>query len=51
MTFLYDWETKKSEFVMWDAKTMSDQAVVRAPMNKHVPNGFHTTFVREDDLE
>lgn len=51
MTFLYDWETKTSEFVMWDAKTMSDEAVMRAPMNKRVPNGFHTYFVREEDLE
>ena len=22
MTFVYDWVTNKSEFVMWDAKTM-----------------------------
>jgi carotenoid cleavage dioxygenase-like enzyme len=51
MTFLYDWETKKSEFVMWDAKTMSDEAVMRAEMNKRVPNGFHSYFVAEGDLE
>jgi len=50
MTFLYDWETKESEFVMWDAKTMSDEAVLRAKMDKRVPNGFHTYFVAEEDL-
>lgn len=36
---------------MWDAKSMSDEAVMRAPMNKRVPNGFHSNFVIEDDLE
>jgi carotenoid cleavage dioxygenase-like enzyme len=51
MTFLYDWDTKESEFVMWNAKTMSDEAVMRAPMNKRVPHGFHTYFVAEDQLE
>jgi len=30
MSFVYDWATKKSEFVMWDAKTMDETPVLRA---------------------
>jgi carotenoid cleavage dioxygenase-like enzyme len=30
MSFVYDWTTEKSEFVMWDAKTMSSKPVMRA---------------------
>ena len=30
MTFVFDWVTQKSEFVMWDAKTMDDEPVLRA---------------------
>jgi len=45
MSFVYDWETRKSEFVMWDAKTMDPTPVMRAETNERVPNGFHTFFV------
>jgi len=51
MSFVYDWTTEKSEFVMWDAKTMDETPVLRAETNKRVPNGFHTFFVHEDELE
>ena len=51
MSFVYDWETKTSEFVMWDAKTMDDEPVMVAPTKIRVPNGFHTIFVPEDELE
>ena len=51
MSFVYDWKTDKSEFVMWDAHTMSETPVVRAECDTRVPNGFHTTFIQEDDLE
>ena len=51
MTFVFDCETNKSEFVMWDAKTMDSKPVVRAQTQERVPNGFHTYFVHEDELE
>ena len=37
MTFLYDWDTRESEFVMWDAKTMADEPILRAKIDKRVP--------------
>jgi len=51
MSFVYDWETKTSEFVMWDALTMSDEPVFVAPTKVRVPNGFHSIFVPESDLD
>ena len=45
MTFVYDWTTQKSEFVMWDALTMNETPVVRAETKSRVPNGFHTFFI------
>jgi carotenoid cleavage dioxygenase-like enzyme len=50
MTFVYDWVQNKSEFMMWDAKTMEPQPVVTANIKTRVPNGFHTTFVQEKDI-
>ena len=51
MSFVYDWEAKTSEFVMWDAKTMDEVPVVAVKTKDRVPHGFHTTFVAEKDLE
>ena len=50
MTFVYDWVQNKSEFMMWDAKTMEPTPVVAAKIKSRVPNGFHTTFVQEKDI-
>ena len=47
MTFVHSWETDTSEFVMWDAKTMSKTPVLRAALDQRVPNGFHGMFVHE----
>ena len=47
MTFVYDWSTDQSQFVMWDAKTM--ECVLKADLGVRVPNGFHGTFVHETD--
>lgn len=51
MSFVYDWTTKTSEFMMWDAKTMDETPVFSAPTRSRVPHGFHTYFVSEKDLE
>jgi carotenoid cleavage dioxygenase-like enzyme len=45
MTFVYDWVTNKSEFMIWDARSMNEVPVTAAEINVRVPNGFHTTFV------
>jgi carotenoid cleavage dioxygenase-like enzyme len=47
MSFVHDWATGKTEFVMWDAKTMDETPVLRAETKVRVPNGFHTFFVPE----
>lgn len=51
MSFVYDWSTKSSEIVMWDAKTMDDKPVFRAATHARVPHGFHSFFVTENELE
>ena len=51
MSFVFDCTNGKSEFVMWDAKTMDNKPVLRAQTQERVPNGFHTFFVHEDELE
>jgi len=51
MCFVYDWQTQTSEFVMWDAKTMDSRPVLQARTNERVPNGIHTFFVPEDQLQ
>jgi len=50
MSFVYDWDTQSTEFVMWDAKTMDETPVLRAKTDQRVPNGFHTFFVPEAQL-
>ena len=50
MTFVYDWVTGKSQFMIWDAKSMNEVPVMAANINVRVPNGFHTTFVHESDI-
>jgi carotenoid cleavage dioxygenase-like enzyme len=47
MTTIHDWKTNKSEFAMWDAKTL--KVAFRAELDTRVPNGFHGTFVQEND--
>jgi len=50
MSFVYDWVTNKSSFMMWDAKTMDEIPVTEAEIKTRVPNGFHTAFVQEANL-
>ena len=47
MSFIYDYSSNSSEFVMWDAQSMSSVPIVRAKIgnNIRVPNGFHAYFV------
>jgi carotenoid cleavage dioxygenase-like enzyme len=43
MTFVYDWQSKQSSFMMWDARSL--EIVVDAPLRDRVPHGFHGLFV------
>jgi len=45
MAFVYDWKTEKTEFVMWDAKTMNETPYLQAETTVRDPNGFHFFFV------
>jgi len=53
MTFVFNWATQKSQYVMWDAKTLTDESkpVLKVQLNHRIPNGFHSYFIQEDDLE
>mmetsp|Transcript_12485 Transcript_12485/g.20990 ORF Transcript_12485/g.20990 Transcript_12485/m.20990 type:complete len:162 (+) Transcript_12485:1330-1815(+) len=48
MSAVHNWETDKSELVVWDAQTLN--VVLRAGLKDRVPNGFHGAFVHENDL-
>jgi len=53
MTYVYNWTTEKSQFVMWDAKTLNDESktVLTVQLNHRIPNAFHGYFIQENDLE
>jgi len=51
MTFVHSWVTDISEFIMWDAKSMSSKPLLRVALKQRVPNGFHGMFVHENELE
>lgn len=51
MSFVYDYKTEKSDFIMWDALTMDNEPVLSAATKSRVPNGFHGIFIKEDELE
>lgn len=51
MTFVWDWSSQTSEIVMWDAKTMDEEPILRVATRSRVPMGFHSYFVPEDELE
>jgi len=51
MTFIFDDVSQKSEFVVFNAKTMSPEPLVRVVMPQRVPFGFHGLFVEEAKLK
>jgi len=50
MSFVYDWKTGKTEFTMWDAKTMEETPYLTAETKIRVPNGFHSFFIPQSQL-
>ena len=49
VTFIYDRAKKASEFVVFDARTMSDEPVAVVALPQRVPYGFHGTWVPADE--
>jgi len=47
MTFIFDANSDKSHFVVFDAKTMSSKPLVRVVLPQRVPYGFHGLFIEE----
>ena len=50
LTFVFDENTQKSEFVVLDAKTMADQPLARVVLPRRVPYGFHGIYVTEQQI-
>ena len=50
MTTIYNWETDKSSFVLWDAKNSSGLKLLEVELKNRVPNGFHGLFVPQSDI-
>lgn len=48
MTTVYDHSLNRSDFVVWDAKSL--EQIARYRLDDRVPNGFHTMFVTEEEL-
>jgi len=51
MTFVFDENTDSSDFVVYDAKTMSSEPLVKVPLPQRIPYGFHGIFVEEEKLQ
>jgi len=51
LTYVYDENTQKSEFVVINAKTMSSDYVARVVLPQRVPAGFHGIFVSENEIQ
>ena len=51
MTYVHDDTTGVSEFVVYDARTMSGEPVARVHLPQRVPYGFHGTFMTEAQFQ
>jgi len=45
MSFVHNWESNSSQFVMWDSKTMSETPALRVALKQRVPHGFHGVYI------
>jgi carotenoid 9,10(9',10')-cleavage dioxygenase 1 len=48
--YVYDSHTDKSTLNVYDAATMSQQPLARVRLPRRVPYGFHSLWVREEQL-
>jgi len=51
MTFIYDESTQRSEYVVFDAKTMSPHPLLCVVMPQRIPYGFHGIWVDENKIQ
>ena len=51
LTFLFDENTNSSQFIIMDAKTMSDTPIAVVNLPQRVPYGFHGIYVSEDQMQ
>lgn len=51
MTVVFNSQSKKSHFAMWDAKNLEFKPLLTADIKERVPYGFHSVFVPENELE
>uniref|UniRef100_A0A061RE98 carotenoid 9,10-dioxygenase n=1 Tax=Tetraselmis sp. GSL018 TaxID=582737 RepID=A0A061RE98_9CHLO len=51
LTYVYDEGRNKSDFVVFDAKTMSSEPIAKVQLPCRVPYGFHGLFMDEDDMK
>jgi len=51
VAFVYDEAKDKSDFVVYDAKTMSSTPLATVPLPVRVPHGFHGLWVGEQELK
>ena len=51
VAFVYDEAKDKSDFVVYDARTMSSTPLAAVPLPVRVPHGFHGLWVGVQDLK
>jgi len=51
LTFVFDENTSSSQFLIFDAKTMSDKPLASVHLPQRVPYGFHGIYVTEDQIQ
>ena len=50
LTYIYNSVSDSSDFVVYNAKTLSPTPVARVRLPQRVPAGFHGTFLNEREL-
>ena len=50
ITYMHNEETDESEFVVFDAASMSNEPIARVKLPRRVPYGFHGLHVTEEQL-
>ena len=50
VTFVYNEATDNSDFVVYDAKSMSSTPLATVPLPVRVPHGFHGLWISEQEL-
>jgi len=51
LTFVFDEHSQKSEFVVYDSKTMNPKPLLQVRLPQRVPYGFHGIWVDENQIQ